>query len=148
VSVTPPMPAPTAAPSTPDPAVWTFGRLAAGHAFGSCPQSVTAEDLRQWHAIYGEALGASTVPGGMISILMMQAYMQLVTPRPPGNIHVAQSYRVSRRPLLGEAFRTSVVCKDKFVRKDRHVVILGQESTAGNPAVVLFSGEMTIFWAA
>ena len=49
---------------------------------------------------------------------MMRAYLNVVTPRPPGNIHARQVLAVQALPQAGELVRSSIRCLGKEMRRD------------------------------
>jgi hypothetical protein len=78
---------------------------------------------------------------------MMRAYLDVVVPRPPGNVHAKQKLRMRGVPLQGESMRVTVVCAGKEMRRERRYVEL-QVSGAGEGGRKLFDGLITLIWAA
>lgn len=86
-------------------------------------------------------------PAGLSTVLIMRAYMRVLTPRPPGNIHVRQKVEVAALPRLGEEVATEIRCVGKALRRECRYVELETKST-GEGGRDLFTGAMTLIWAA
>jgi hypothetical protein len=80
-------------------------------------------------------------------VLLMRAYMRILTPRPPGNIHVRQRLELIAGIVPGEEVTTELECASKELKRERRYVELACHASgkAGRP---LFDGRMTIIWAA
>jgi acyl dehydratase len=87
------------------------------------------------------------LPYGFATVLMMRAYMRILTPRPPGNIHARQHLKLLAGIAPGEEITTELECAGKELKRERRYVELACRATgkAGRP---LFDGRMTIIWAA
>lgn len=82
------------------------------------------------------------MPSGLTSVVVFRAYHEIVTPRPPGNIHGAQRCTVHRLPLRGETLTTTVQCESKEEKKGRKFVYLKFE-TCGEDGKAAFTSDMT-----
>ena len=125
-----------------------FESFQPGAPLGESPFTFDASALAQWAALYpGDDATAPQMPPGMVSMIVMRAYMATITPRPPGNVHASQHIEMHRLPKLGETIRTALTCESKELRKERRWVHLASVSTdtRGN---LLFTGRMTMIWAA
>lgn len=129
--------------------VWTFDKLVPGVTVGAERQVVSQDLLSRWYELYGVSpLDAQEVPMGLVSVFSMQAFMNIVAPRPPGNIHVGQEFKIIRLPKPGGYFTNRISCVDKFKRKERRVVQLQASAVCEESRDKLFDARMTIFWAA
>jgi hypothetical protein len=131
------------AASAPD--LHTFDRFEPGRTMGSAAFEFDEQVLGDWCRLFpGDDLGG-VMPHGMIAVVSMQAYTQILQPRPPGNVHVAQGFDVVRLPRLGETLTTSVRCLSKELLRSRRRVVFGMDSVgSAGPA---FAGRMAVLWA-
>lgn len=103
-----------------------------------------------WRSLFGWAPGRSPHPGELPSLalaLAMRAYLSVVSPRPPGNVHVRQQFQMLAMPEVNETIVTSVTCVHKEYRRERCYVDIQVEGR-GRDARPLFVGEMSLIWAA
>lgn len=99
----------------------------------------------RWAAIFPYAAD-ETMPPGMASPVMMQAYAAILDRKPPGNIHGGQVFRFRGFPKRGENVTTEFCCLSKAVKKDRRWLELGLTSTSDS-GEVYWTGKMTVLWA-
>ena len=122
-----------------------------GALMGECVQVYDAGQARRWQAIFGsqpEDGADGPVEGVCMAVVnMMRAYLDVVVPRPPGNVHAKQKLRMRGVPLQGESMRVTVVCAGKEMRRERRYLEL-QVSGAGEGGRKLFDGLITLIWAA
>lgn len=124
---------------------WTYDSLQPGHEFGETRFSIDADRVAGWAQIYGGAEG-DRVPPGLLVVEMMRAYLDLVQPRPPGNIHAGQRLHCLDLDVPADAAITaSVRCLEKTRRKGRgwvtfDVVLRSQERD-------VLQGEIVTIWA-
>ncbi len=126
----------------------TFEALTPGRAFGEASFTCSEELMKQWRAIYPELRGPSAglVPPGLSAVVYMDAYAQLVSPRPEGNVHATQRFRWHRLARIGETLRTSIVVGGAEVREGRKRVTFRSRTVDAAGAPVL-DGEMVVIWA-
>ena len=112
---------------------------------------VLDDSLHQaWRDIFGLPPGAQPHPGALPSLALawaMRAYLSVVTPRPPGNVHARQQFQMHALPEVGETIATTVTCVRKEIRRERRYVDI-QVAATGRAQRPLFSGEMSLIWAA
>jgi hypothetical protein len=130
--------------------VWTFADLCLGHTFGEISFTLDAGRLAQWDAIYGGDQNldnsARALPVGLLVTCMMEAYLSLIQPRPPGNIHAGQSLVFGTGHVrLGDTVNVTVICQDKTERKGRGWVTLA--ATVAHGDETLLRGEIQVIWA-
>lgn len=126
----------------------TFADFEPGATLGE--RTVTFDDtlLRPWLTLFpDDAEHAPLMPPGMAMVMIMRAYLAVVTPRPPGNIHASQWIRGHARPRLGDEITTEVACTEKTHRNERRWLTLSTRSRDGAGAL-LFEGRKTLIWAA
>ncbi len=131
---------------------WVFDRLQPGMLLGSHDDQVDSAALEAWQAIYGGLDLHDTgqrVPSAFASVLVMRAYLAVVSPRPPGNIHRMLSVR-SLAPLPRDRpLRTTVSCIARELKGDRRLVRFRTECHAlEDDAPLLVVGELELLWAA
>ena len=126
----------------------TFDDFQPGHSFGAAPVTLDDALFAKWTALFpDDDACAPDMPEGMIAVLVMNAYMELIAPRPPGNVHASQAFALHRLPKLGQTVSTTVTCTGKELRNGRRWLDLETQShdEDGN---FLFSGTMRMIWAA
>ncbi len=109
------------------------------------------QQARRWQAIFGDRPGdganGAAEGASMAVVNMMRAYLSVVTPRPPGNVHARQQLRMQGVPHCGESIRVTVYCAHKEMRRERRYVDLQVQGT-GEGGRVLFDGVIGLIWAA
>lgn len=132
--------------------VWTFADFRAGHSFGEMSLVLDESRLDQWRSIYGDGgaenadAGSRAVPRGLLVTCMMEAYLGLIGPRPPGNIHASQKIAFGPcRPRLGDTLSVRASCLDKIERKGRGWVTF--EVAIDKDGDNLLRGEIRTIWA-
>ncbi len=120
-----------------------------GAVLGEQVQIYDAQQAQRWRAIFGASADAHSAAEGasMAVVNMMRAYLQLVTPRPPGNMHARQQLRMQAIPEPDEAIRVVLSCVGKEMRRERRYVELQARGT-GTGERALFNGRITLIWAA
>lgn len=128
-----------------------FDDFQPGVLMGEQVEVYDAQQARRWQAIFGDQPedGANGAAEGasMAAVNMMRAFLHVVTPRPPGNVHAKQQLRMHAVAQQGEAIRVSVVCAGKEMRRERRYVELKVRGT-GRDERALFDGLITLIWAA
>lgn len=106
---------------------------------------------QRWQSIFGRPSATDADPAAeqasMAIIMMMRAFLNVVAPRPPGNIHARQQLDLQSLPRAGETVRLSVLCLSKTLRRDRRYVDLQVEGRTDDGRD-LFRGVLTLIWAA
>lgn len=125
-----------------------FEHFVPGAVIGRRTETVDAAALASWVELYPwEKPEDGLLPPGYAVILQMRAFLNLVAPRPPGNIHAGQSFETYDRIAVGEAVTTEVKCLDKRMKGERRLVELEAYATGGDGRS-LFKGVLTLYWAA
>lgn len=130
--------------------VWTFSDFQAGQSFGQMSITLGSDRLAKWDAIFGSRENADAacrfLPRGLLVTSMMEAYLGLIQPRPPGNIHAGQSLVFGPgRVSLGDTVTISASCKEKAERKGRGWVTFEVIVTRGSET--LLRGDIRSIWA-
>ena len=123
----------------------TFDAFQPGKVLGENVEIYSAELAKRWQRIFGAHSAAEGA--GLAVVMMMRAYINVVTPRPPGNIHAQQSFSLNGTPKRGESIRTVVTCTGKEMKRERRYVQLQTVGT-GDESRPLFNGIMTMIWTA
>ena len=127
--------------------MWTFETFAPVQDFGAFDYQVDEAAFDRWVALYpDDAAHRPLVPSGMAVAVMMRAYMALLQPRPPGNIHAGQHLHIHRLARIGDTMTTSLACIAKELRKERRWVTFETE-TRDAAGELLFTGRLTSIWA-
>ncbi len=124
-----------------------FDSLQPGSEIGRSEIRVDAELADAWFEIFPDGRDADLLPAGMTMALVMRAYMAVVSPHPPGNIHARQRLRLGSPLRRGDVVQTIVICRSKQMRRDRRWVTFAVESRSDGDILVC-EGEMTVVWAA
>ncbi len=103
--------------------------------------------LDQWLTLFPDDADGTLMPPGMMAAVTIRAYADILQPRPPGNVHAAQSFNLVKRPALGARLTTRLSCSGKELKNGRRWVRFRTETTVETGAVA-FNGDMTVIWAA
>jgi acyl dehydratase len=126
----------------------TFDGFQPGHSFGEATVALDEAMMQRWVALFPQdAACAPLMPEGMAAVMVMNAYMDLVGPRPPGNVHASQQFQLHSLPRIGQSVRTRVTCRGKELRNGRRWIDLETDSRDETGAL-LFTGAMRLIWAA
>lgn len=125
-----------------------FADFQPGVAMGSLTETPDPQQLAQWRELYPwDEPQEGNLPGDMATVLMMRAYLDIVSPRPPGNLHARQEMRLHSPINVGEAVITTIACASKELKGERRKLELTADGRGGNGRA-LFSGTITLYWAA
>lgn len=124
--------------------VITFDRFAPGAVMGEAVEVFDAALGARWRRLFGESAAEGA---GVAVVMMMRAYLGIVAPRPPGNVHARQQLLLAALPRAGEAIRTVVTCESTELRRERRFVTLRATGT-GEGGRAVYDGRLTLIWAA
>lgn len=128
-----------------------FDDFQPGMPMGEYEEVYDAQQAGRWQTIFGssaqEDANAASEAASMAVVAMMRAFLHVVTPRPPGNVHARQQLQMHALPRLGETMRIAVACAGKEIRRERRYVDLGVRAT-GDGGRALFDGRISLIWAA
>ena len=127
--------------------MYTFDSLPVAVTLGSRELTLTDDLVGAWLRLFPEDRGDGRMPAGMVAVVSIRAYADVVAPRPPGNVHGAQRFEIVERPRVGERLVTAVAIRNKEIKRDRRWVHLATD-TIGDDGTPRFRGRMTILWAA
>jgi hypothetical protein len=128
--------------------VITFDDFVPGAAMGNSTERIGEDVLALWKRLYPwDAPAQGELPLGIATVLLMRAYMRILTPRPPGNIHARQQMELAAPARVGEEVTTAMQCLGKELKRERRYVELATRST-GDQGRLLFTGRMSLIWAA
>ena len=122
-----------------------------GALIGERVEVYDVQQAQRWQAIFGsgaaDGANGTAEQASMAVVAMMRAYLHVVTPRPPGNVHARQKLTMHGLPQAGEAIRVVVRCAGKEMRRERRYVDLQVQAT-GEGGRALFDGLISLIWAA
>lgn len=127
--------------------IFQYDTFEPGKIYGTDRFVVDQDRMTKWLAMYPGDENGDLMPPGMVSMIQIQAYMNIITPRPPGNVHGSQIFKMHKLPRIGMELQTEVQCLSKEIRKERKWVRTGYTSR-GPDGTVLFTGIMTTLQAA
>ena len=127
-----------------------FDDFKAGQPIGSHALEYDDTLVQRWQHIFGagnDTLGGAAEAASVATILMMRAYLEVVSPRPPGNIHARQVIEFATLPKPGDRLTIHIDCSSKEMKRGRRYVELSAraENEGGVP---IFQGVLTLIWAA
>lgn len=108
-----------------------------------------SESLSQsWRRIFGlDDAGSAAEGASVATALMMRGYLDVVAPRPPGNLHARQRFTIEGIPRQGDEIHLTIICLSKKMKRERRYVDLQVRGKAGDGRG-LFVGVMSVVWAA
>ena len=132
-----------------------FDDFRPGTVMGEKTEVMDAALVQGWQRIFGAGAADGASPGpadgaqaaSLAVVLMMRAYLGVVTPRPPGNVHARQQFTLAALPRVGEPVRSVVSCVAKELRRERRYVDLLVQGS-GDGGRPLYSGRLSLIWAA
>ncbi len=126
----------------------TYDTFVPGTDLGSFTETIDAAALQRWATLYPwDVPPDGQAPIGMLTVLMMRAYMNVLTRRPPGGIHASQLQQVLRAPRANETVTTAIHCAGKEIRRERRYIDLQFKMTDAS-GQLLAQGRMDSIWAA
>lgn len=129
----------------------TFDDFVPGREIGSTDVTYSDDLSARWQRIFGSApeggAGGAAEGAGLAVVMMMRAFLTIVSPRPPGNVHARQQLSLQQLPHAGEVVRSVVTCVNKEMRRERRYVEL-QAVGVGEGGRPIYSGRLTLIWAA
>ena len=103
--------------------------------------------VARWRELFPDDDTGALMPPGMIAVVTIKAYSDILTPRPPGNVHGAQHFEMIRLPRVGERLLTRLRCVAKERKGERRWISFLTETTDAT-GDACFRGRMTVLWAA
>ncbi len=126
--------------------MFLFDTFQPGKLIGTRSLTLEPDLVERWLALFPGDRDGERMPPGMTAAVFSRAYSDILLPRPPGNVHGAQQFRIANLPSIGETMVTSLSCESKELKGDRRWVRFASE-TRRNDRTLLFSGVMTTLWA-
>ena len=109
----------------------TYDDFEAGRSLGQAEFPLDGAVLDRWRRLFPNDELDGLMPHGMVAVVSMRAFFEVVPERPPGNIHAAQLFDMLRLPRSGETLTTRVSCLAKEIRRERKRVTFATD-TAGS----------------
>jgi hypothetical protein len=131
--------------------VITFDDFQPGTVLGETTEVASDTLAGRWQRIFGaraeDGAGGAAEGASLVVVMMMRAYLGVVTPRPPGNVHARQQFALQAPPRRGEAVRSVVSCAAKEMRRGRRYVELLVQGS-GDDGRAIYTGRLSLVWAA
>ena len=128
------------------PAVWDFAAFREGQRLGRVEVELDEARLALWSAVFGRPAAPQCLSRSLLVSAMMEGYLKVAQPRPPGNIHAGQTLQLKGpAPKPGQRLSVTTHCKEAYERKGRKWVRFASE-VAGNDGPLL-EGEILTIWA-
>lgn len=127
--------------------VLIFDNFSVGRLMGSHAYTIDQAAFGRWIGLYPQdEAHYPKIPPGMALMVVMRAYMSILSPRPEGNIHAGQKLEVFDLPNVGDTVRTEITVRDKELRKNRRWVHL-DTVTRNEAGGLVCRGENITIWA-
>ncbi|MDO8767680.1 MAG: hypothetical protein Q7K57_03040 [Burkholderiaceae bacterium] len=125
-----------------------FADFQPGITLGERVETYGTNMAHAWQSIFGQNQDDGSAEAASVAVVLsMRAFLGVVAPRPPGNVHAREQFTLASLPRLGEEVRTVVSCTAKEIKRERFYVDLEVNGT-GDGGRVLFTGRMSLIWAA
>lgn len=124
-----------------------FDDFVPGALIGERDEIYDEDQAARWQSLFGADPNPDAEGASMAVISMMRGYLELVTPRPPGNMHARQRMQMRALPQHGETIHVAVRCVSKEMRRERRHLELEVRGT-GADARALFDAQLSLIWAA
>jgi hypothetical protein len=126
----------------------TFADFKPGTTLGENVETYDASLVQAWQRIFGQdPVDDAAEAASVAMVLSMRAFLEVVSPRPPGNVHAREQFSLASLPRLGEQVRNVISCVAKEIKRERFYVDLEVNGT-GEGGRALYSGRMSLIWAA
>lgn len=126
--------------------MFLFDAFEPGKLIGTRSLTLDRDLVERWLTLFPDDRDGERMPAGMAAAVYSRAYSDILQPRPPGNVHGAQRFKVVKLPWVGDRLVTSLSCESKEMKGDRRWVRFSSE-TRRDDHTLLFSGLMTTLWA-
>ena len=127
--------------------VLTFDKFPVGNSLGTHSFTIDASTLRLWRKLYSDEGGSGPmVSPGMVTMIVMRAYITVLRPVPEGNIHAGLSLEMHKLPEIGDTLTTEITVSNKEVRKGRLWVYM-DIMTRDDHDRVICTGKTKSIWA-
>jgi len=126
-----------------------FSDFEPGTYIGQSTQIYTSGLAESWQRIFGKTFSESSAraeAASLATVMMMRSFLEVVAPRPPGNIHARQEFFLSSLPRSGEAITTEILCENKVMKRERRYVDLLAKGQ-GDDGREVYAGRITLIWA-
>lgn len=120
--------------------MFNYGHYKPGKKYGTRDFTGDESAVAKWLSVYPHDNDADVMPGGMLAMVVIDAVLTPISPRPPGSVHGGQAFDLERMPRIGETLRTEVWCLDKEIRKQRKWVRMRTQTRALGSGELLFTG--------
>ena len=127
--------------------VLTFDKFPVGNSLGTHSFTIDASTLRLWRKLYcDEGRPGPVVSPGMVTMIVMRAYITVLRPVPEGNIHAGLSLEMRKLPEIGNTLTTEITVSNKEVRKGRLWVYMDIMTRDDHDRVICI-GKTKSIWA-
>jgi len=126
--------------------MFLFDTFEPGVLIGTRLLTLDRELVESWLILFPADRDGERMPAGMTAAVYSRAYSDILLPRPPGNVHGAQRFRIAKLPSIGDTLVTNLICESKELKGDRRWVRFAAE-TRRDDGALLFASFMTTLWA-
>lgn len=130
------------------PKIWNFAAFEEGQDLGTSILSIDDSKSRLWAEVFDQPYDADRrqLSNSLLVSVMMEGYLRVAQPRPPGNIHAGQTLQLSGRgPRIEEALTVTTRVTKKEERKGRKWLTFESRIVSGGDT--LLTGEILAIWA-
>ncbi|MCF8480942.1 MAG: hypothetical protein K9H25_10965 [Rhodospirillum sp.] len=126
--------------------LWDYAAFHDGQLLGQMTFRIDETRMTLWTGIFEKRCDPRALPRSLLVSAMMEAYLRVAQPRPPGNIHAGQTLSLhGREPRLDEVLIIQTSVERKFERKGRKWIAFRSDIRADGTR--LLSGEILTIWA-
>jgi hypothetical protein len=108
---------------------------------------LTGRLVEQWRELFPDDDTGEVMPAGMMAVVSIKAYSDILVPRPAGNMHGEQRFEIARLPRVDEVLTTSLRCVSKEQKKGRNWIRY-EINTSDETGELCFISFMNVIWAA
>lgn len=126
--------------------MFLFDTFEPGELIGTRTLTLERDLLERWGRLFPDDRDGCRMPPGMMAVVYSLAYSDILQPRPPGNVHGAQQFKIEKTPSIGDTLITSLTCAGKELKGERRWVRFASETRHAD-STLMFSGVMTTLWA-
>ena len=128
-------------------ALWIYERFETGEHIGTSTQIVNQAICDRWNALYKNPRKEGVLPYGIIQLIAMRAYTEVVQPRPSGNIHAAHFCKLAAVPSLNNELKAQVYCVGKYLKRERKMVDFSVRISDAESGHFLCDTTLSICWS-
>lgn len=126
--------------------IWSYDAFTPGEVLGRIAIPLDEVRIALWSKVFPNPVPTSRLSQSVLISAMMEGYLKIAQPRPPGNIHAAQKVRFfGINAVVGQTLHITTSCREKSVRSNRKWISFDSRIVSGDN--VMLEGEILAIWA-